>query len=769
MSLRFDGRVAIVTGAGAGLGRAYALALAARGAKVVVNDLGGSARGEGSSKRAADKVVDEIVAAGGSAVANYDSVEFGDRIVETAISAYGRVDIVVNNAGVLRDRTLAKMTDADWDLVYRVHLKGSYAVTRAAWPHMRKQNYGRVVNITSSTGLYGNLGQSNYGAMKLALVGFTNTLAREGERRNIRVNVVAPTAATRMTEDLMPEEMLRVLKPAYVSPLILLLLHESSEESGGVFEVGAGWFAKLRWQRTRGASVAPTELTPERVAKEWATIGDFERGSSHPDSTQSSFDPILASLESEADASASSGSDDTMPVKLADRAPAAAVAAAAGDCSLPPLPPSTGGSEAVNVALAMASPLEPSTITYTEKDAILYALGVGAGRKPAEELPFVYEMNGDGFHVLPTMAVLFTTMGGVVNLPGLSFNPMMLLHGEQYIELAGPLPPAGTISTSGSVSAIYDKGSGALVHIDSVSRDASGKQVAFGRSSLFIRGIGGFGGARGPKPVDYSPPSRAPDAVQLDVTREDQAALYRLNGDNNPLHVDPAMAAMGGFDTPILHGLCFYGIAGRAVLKAFCGNDPAHFKAFGARFVKHVFPGETLRTEMWLEGDKVLLRVVVVERDEVVLSNAFVQLRASAPALAGGRGGGESAAAAAGAASPSASRLKSAPLFAAMKQGVERQGADLVKKVRGVVQFIVKPGGAWVVDLKTGTGSVREGKVDRPDLTFTVADDDFVAMAAGKLNPQKAFMRGKLKLKGNMALAQKLGAVLKAAAPASKL
>ncbi|KAJ2972897.1 hypothetical protein NQ176_g6895 [Zarea fungicola] len=183
--LRYDDQVVIVTGAGGGLGKAYALYFGARGASVVVNDLGGSFKGEGNSTKAADVVVNEIKAAGGKAVANYDSVEFGDKIVETAIQAFGRVDILINNAGILRDTSFKNLKDEDWDLIMKVHVYGAYKVTRAAWPYFRKQKYGRVINTASAAGLYGNFGQTNYSAAKLALVGFTETLAKEGYKYNI--------------------------------------------------------------------------------------------------------------------------------------------------------------------------------------------------------------------------------------------------------------------------------------------------------------------------------------------------------------------------------------------------------------------------------------------------------------------------------------------------------------------------------------------------------------------------------------------------------
>lgn len=245
--LRFDNRVVIVTGAGNGIGRDYALFFAARGAKVVVNDLGGGLAGAGASTKAADLVVEEIKSKGGLAVANYDSVEFGDKIVDTAIKTFGRIDIIINNAGILRDISFQKMSELDWDLVHKVHMKGAFTVTRAAWNYMREQGYGRIINTCSSSGLYGSFGQANYSAAKLGLHGLTLTLAKEGEKRNVRVNSIAPYAASRMTATAFPPDVLDHLKPDYVVPFVGYLVHESCEENGSVFEIGVGFVAKLRY------------------------------------------------------------------------------------------------------------------------------------------------------------------------------------------------------------------------------------------------------------------------------------------------------------------------------------------------------------------------------------------------------------------------------------------------------------------------------------------------------------------------------------------
>ena len=274
--VRFDDRVVIVTGAGNGLGRSYALAMGARGASVVVNDLGGSVFGDGADKAAADVVVDQIKAAGGTAVANYDSVTDGDKIVQTAMDSFGKIDVVINNAGILRDKTFHKMTDQDWDLIYDVHVKGAYQVCHTAWPYMRDQNYGRIIFTASAAGIYGNFGQTNYSMAKLGLHGMSQTLALEGRSKNILVNTIAPIAGSRLTETVMPKEMVDALRPEFVMPLVLKLCDENSRETGGLFEVGAGFVAKLRWERSKGKSFSVTDgFSPEDINDAWADITGF--------------------------------------------------------------------------------------------------------------------------------------------------------------------------------------------------------------------------------------------------------------------------------------------------------------------------------------------------------------------------------------------------------------------------------------------------------------------------------------------------------------
>ena len=277
--IRFDGRVAVVTGAGGGLGRAHALLLARRGATVVVNDLGGSLDGQGGDAAAASAVVREIEAAGGRALANFDDIatpEGAERLIGAATEAFGRVDILVNNAGILRDKTLAKMAPADFEAVIRVHLLGSAWCSRAALGPMQRQQYGRIVMTTSAAGLYGNYGQSNYGAAKLGVVGLMNTLKAEGARHGITVNTIAPVALTRMTEGLPFARLLSKASPERVSAGVAWLASEACTESGLILAAGAGYFSTVRIVEGPGLHAPLDDVSPEYVAAHWAEIAAAE-------------------------------------------------------------------------------------------------------------------------------------------------------------------------------------------------------------------------------------------------------------------------------------------------------------------------------------------------------------------------------------------------------------------------------------------------------------------------------------------------------------
>jgi 3-hydroxyacyl-CoA dehydrogenase/3a,7a,12a-trihydroxy-5b-cholest-24-enoyl-CoA hydratase len=718
--LRFDGRVAIVTGAGGGLGRAHALLLAARGARVVVNDLGGSHTGEGKSSSMADKVVAEIKENGGEAVANHDSVEDGDKIVKTAIDAFGKVDIVINNAGILRDVSFQKMTQTDWDLVYKVHVFGAFRVTHAAWPYMRDAGYGRIIMTTSASGIYGNFGQANYSMAKLGLHGFTQTLALEGKKRNIVVNSIAPTAGSRMTETVMPPALVEALRPELVSPLVARLVHESNEDTGGLYEVGGGFFAKLRWERSTGKTFRlGRAVSIEDVDAAWPDIAQFTK-TSHPESIGAALQPLIENVE-------------------------------AG--------PSKGGNQFIDVDAALGHKYPEFASSYDERDVALYALGVGAAADPLDEgeLQLVYELSGRGMKVLPSFGVVpaisavFTLAKQGISAPGLNYGLDRVLHGEQYTELKRPLPTRAKLVTRGTIKSIYDKGKGALVNTDFITYDEHGDELIRNELATFVRGAGGWGGERGPSADVNVPPDRSPDRVVEDRTSENQALLYRLSGDWNPLHADPSFAKAFGFSRPILHGLCFFGFATRHVAKAWAPNgNPDYVKSIKVRFASSVLPGQTIVTEMWKETDtRIIFRCKVKETGEVCISNAAIELWKELP-----RPKDRSKPAAATSAAPVPT---SGDIFRAIGGFLQGNPAT-AEKVKTTFLFkLSSPDASWTVDLATPPGTVTEGASGTAACTLEMSDADFLAMATGQADAMKLFSTGKLRISGDVMASQKLG------------
>ncbi|XP_068159443.1 peroxisomal multifunctional enzyme type 2 [Drosophila tropicalis] len=587
-TLRYDGRVAVVTGAGAGLGREYALLLASRGAKVVVNDLGGTHSGEGASQRAADIVVDEIRAAGGEAVADYNSVIDGSKVIETAIKAFGRVDILINNAGILRDRSIVKTSDQDWDLVHDVHLKGSFKCTQAAFPHMKSQNYGRIIMTSSNSGIYGNFGQANYSAAKMGLVGLANTTAIEGAKNNIHCNVIIPTAASRMTEGILPDMLFNELKPKLIAPVVAYLCHESCEDNGSYIESAAGWATKVHTARGKGAVLRPTiddTVTPEYVEKVWSKVTDMSQAQ-HLEAIAHASGSLMEVLEN---------------LKNGDK-------------------------DAVE-----------DTFTFASRELILYALGIGATTKNSQDLRFLYENDAD-FSPIPSFFVLPGLLLSMSNplvgnaLPHSGADLTNILHGEQYLEITDDLPAQGTLTTKGKVIDVMDKGSGAVVVTSCESFDENGRLVVKNQSCIFVVGAGKFGGKKEPSSdvVPLAPvPKRSPDSSIQYTTSADQAALYRLSGDLNPLHIDPSFALIAGFKTPILHGLCSLGFSLRAVLSKYADNNANLFKAIKVRFSGPVIPGQTLKIDMWQAGTRIHFLTTVVETGKEVISGAYVDLKSS--------------------------------------------------------------------------------------------------------------------------------------------
>jgi 3-hydroxyacyl-CoA dehydrogenase/3a,7a,12a-trihydroxy-5b-cholest-24-enoyl-CoA hydratase len=345
---------------------------------------------------------------------------------------------------------------------------------------------------------------------------------------------------------------------------------------------------------------------------------------------------------------------------------------------------------------------------------------------------------------------------------------MMLLHGEQYTELKKPLPTSGTLTSYPRIKALYDKGSGALMVLAVSTQDANKQEVLYNEYSLFIRGLGNFGGDAGPKAASNEPPQNVPpEVVHREKTLDNQALLYRLSGDTNPLHADPEMAKTGNFPAPILHGLCSFGYAARAVVKHFAGNDAKRFKSIRARFASPVFPGETLVTEMWRSGsNKVLFRVRVAERGLYVIQGGVIELFAD-PTAAKAEAAAAPAAAPAAATGSSGFATETVLLALAAKPDPE-----ILKKINATFRLDITKGSekrTWLLNLKAGGGSVALGDDStKADCTIAMADADFVQLIEGKLDAQKAFMAGKIKLKGNMLLAQKLSLLPKPGAAAAK-
>ncbi|MCK6548130.1 SDR family NAD(P)-dependent oxidoreductase, partial [Myxococcota bacterium] len=741
--VRFDGRVVIVTGAGNGLGRSHALLFASRGAKVVVNDLGGGFRGEGKGSAAADKVVVEIQAMGGQAVANYDSVEDGAAIVKTAIDAFGRVDVVVNNAGILRDTSFHKMTQEDWDLIYRVHVLGAFRVTQAAWPHMRDQQYGRVVMTSSAAGIYGNFGQANYSMAKLGLLGFAKTLAHEGRTKGIHVNTIAPIAGSRMTETVLPKDLLDALKPEYVSALVAWLCAEECEETGGLFEVGGGYYSKLRWERTEGKTFRlGKSVTPEAIVGAWDEITNFEK-STHPADVTESMGPVVTNVS-------------------------------AG--------PARGGNEFIDVDQALGFELPEVRSRYDERDLSLYALSIGAGADPLNDrdLQMVYELHSEGFKpvgtygVVPAVNAFLNFAKEGLQVPGFNFGIDRILHGEQLTELVRPLPPNAELVHRMKVKNIFDKGKNAVIVIETKTFDEDGDELVRNELTAVVRGAGGWGGDRGPSGEENTPPNRAPDAVVTQKIERNAALLYRLCGDWNPLHADPNFARAFGFDQPILHGLNTYGRAALGVVQTCADGDPRWLKSIKGRMSNSVFPGETLVTEIWkLSKTKIVMRAKVAERDVVVLSNAAIELFDALPAPKVKRERpvakvepvkvepvkAEAAKTEPAKVAPAVSGdfvADTTDVFAAIADHVARN-PGMTEKVKNVFQFRIKsPDSVWTIDLKNGAGSVAAGDAQKADCTLELTNSDFLEMTSGKADPQKLFMSGKLKISGNVMASQKL-------------
>lgn len=571
------GQVVIITGAGAGLGRSHALWFARYGASVVVNDF-----------KDPHSVVEEIKKLGGKAVADsHNVVTDGEAIVKTALDAFGRLDVLVNNAGILRDKLFLKMTDAEWDQIMDVHVLGTFNVTKAAWPVFVKQKYGRVVNTTSTSGIYGSFGQANYAAAKCGITGFSKTLAIEGKKNGIIVNTIAPHAETAMTLTIFNDKDLNKFPPGQVLPMVVLLGSNKVPTTGDLFEVGAGWVGNTRFVRSPGAV--------------------------HKDSDKSKFDInwIAAHIDEATDFT------NPNPILSNQEGVMGILEALGGDDDEDEEDEEEEDEEEAG----------PEFYDLSSRNAILYNLGIGAS---AKQLKYTFEGDED-FQALPLIGVIppHAQCDDGVNFEKLlkNFNPMKLLHGETYMRVEQyPIPLDIEVTTKAHPVAVAQKGKHCVVvgGFELVNR-STGQPVFYNEMTTFVRDCQGETKAYAKRPAfatnPFDAPKRQPDYVAESKTSPDQAAIYRLSADYNPLHIDPEFAKGGGFDQPILHGLCTFGFSTRMLVEKY-GN----FKEVKVRFTSVVFPGETLRVEAWKDGDLVVFRTTVVERKVVVINNAALRL-----------------------------------------------------------------------------------------------------------------------------------------------
>ncbi|KAE8397594.1 peroxisomal hydratase-dehydrogenase-epimerase [Aspergillus pseudonomiae] len=488
------GKVAIVTGAANGLGREYALLLAKLGAKVVVNDIQDPA-----------PVVSDIHEIGQHAIRVTAPAQNGKEIVRQTVEAYGRVDIIINNAGTVRDKSIGKMTEKELDFVFSVNLDSTYEVIKAAWPYMVKQRYGRIVNITSTSGIYGNFGQANYTAAKCGLVGLSEFLAGEGAKDNIIVNVIAPTTSTPNLLSIMPG-FPKDLKPAYCAPMVALLCSDRVPfpSTGAVYEVNGGWQGRTRLQRSAGSPVSyrPDQSVPAGLDR----IANFDkRGSSYPEDGPAGHRHLKEILKT---------------ARAVEKIEAGQAARGRG-----------------------------GIYEYNHKDVILYNLGVTAKRN---DLPLVLETDLN-FQPVPTFGTIPTFFSRLpVEFKDIlpKWNPLGYVHGEQYLEIRKyPIPTAGKLVTHSRLLEVVDKKKAAIVTMAHITRDeATGEDAFYNEVSLFVKNAGGFGGQTQPRLSNsktYNPPQRAPDFIY------------------------PAVGRAVGFPAPILHGLCFFGISGKHILQQY--------------------------------------------------------------------------------------------------------------------------------------------------------------------------------------------------------
>lgn len=587
--------------------------------------------------------------------------------------------------------------------------------------------------------------------------------------------MIVPVAGSRLTEDILPPskfaadlvvsarlsllilfshcvctnyftylDLFANLKPQYVAPVTVWLTHESCEDNGGIFEAAGGWIGKYRWSRAQGKAFIPPEtLNLESVRNSWSQITDMS-GATQPATIHEQMSLLHHSLAGET-------------------------------------PSGSGITNAPYRALEDGDE-NPNVHKFAIDDLILYALSVGATTAEPENLRFLYEGSED-FSALPTYGVI-PCLGSLLNANmitaalkpyNVEFNGAKMLHGEQYLELFKPLPTQGTFTSKPRVVDVVDKGSGALLILEVDTFDESGEKVTYNQFALFLIGAGKFGGKKtSDKPEVRNivePPKRSPDVTVYEQTSTDQAALYRLTGDKNPMHIDPSFAALGGFDKPILHGLCTLGYASRHVLRQYAANDSTRVRAIKARFAGTLVPGQTLQTDMWREGQRIHFACSCKETGKPVIAGAYVDIVGEVlelhnqPMLTSVSDPNNPTPAELAFDTDDADALLTDVVFEEIGRRIS-MAPELAKKVNGIFTFVIvkdrKEVKTWTMDMKNETpGKLYAGhsKTTPADCIIRITDQDMTALAVGELDPVRAFMTGKLKIKGNLMATQRLQAL----------
>jgi NAD(P)-dependent dehydrogenase (short-subunit alcohol dehydrogenase family)/acyl dehydratase len=555
--IELTGRVAVVTGAGNGLGRAHALELARRGTQVVVNDVGGAVDGSGQSSGPADAVVAEIEASGGEAVADSHSVvDGGEAIIATALAAFGRIDIVVNNAGILRDKAFHNMTSEGFDAVLDVHLRGAMQVSRAAFPYMRAQGFGRIINTTSTAGLLGNFGQANYGSAKAGLYGMTRVLAIEGGRHNIMVNCVAPVASTRMTGMVDNPEYSAMMSPDRVSPVVAYLASAECEVTGEVFSAVGGRVARFFMGLTRGWQ--SSSLTAEDVRDHLGEIRD-QAGYTVPTNAVEEVELVTSRLAARAGTPTPTGPAPLDPTKLRTTWPL--------------------GRTVVDQTRVL------DYAEATNDPNPLYAQGIA----------------------VPPL------FGVVASFPGMAASVRAvvppeahrIVHGSHDMHFHRTMTAGMALDTTTEAHSYRVRGSNTFFHIRLTSRDDAGNLVLEQFSAFAILGYSNSADA-GPEVPSHALPALG-ELLSLGqyVSHVDHDQTFRYakaSGDESPIHLDPDIARSAGLPGIIVHGLCTMAMCGRAVTETVAQGDPRRLSRLAVRFAGNVLPGADVVTTIYQLG-----------------------------------------------------------------------------------------------------------------------------------------------------------------------